>query len=146
MGHKKLRLYGRLEKTSFVVEERIRSFEVSDRHQMGHDGAETLVRLIRKPGVQMKRRRFERERWGQTRVEIERNGVGGRNAGECRQRGAVNVAGSDQSRALMSTQDGGETVGIAQALHVHVADAGGNRRASTLAQTTWWILRRIIPT
>lgn len=57
--------------------------------------------------MQMKRLRFERERRRQAPVEIERNGVilcradRGRNAGKCRQRGAVNVPRADKSYALV---------------------------------------------
>ena len=49
-------------------------------------------------------------------------------AGEHRQRRAVDVAGGDQLHARMTPDDGCEFAGVAQILAVHVPDAGHERR------------------
>src|SRR5690242_9613152 len=85
-------------------EEGKRSREVADRHVMRDEVAEALAC---KPGMEMKGRRLDLERRRQAFVEVEGNRmVGGRadgrrNAGELRERRAVDVAGGHQPRARM---------------------------------------------
>ena len=73
--------------------------EIADENLMGDDAAKALPR---KPAVEMKRRRFDLERWLAQVVEIQidrviwRRANRGRDTGKHCQRRAMDVAGGDQ--------------------------------------------------
>ena len=111
--------------------ERMRPVEIADRNLMRNDAAESLAR---KPGVEMKCRRLDLERWLSQVFQIQidrmvgRRANRGRDTGKHRQRRAMNVPGGDQPHARMAPDDRREFAGIEQILAVHVPDAGLERR------------------
>jgi hypothetical protein len=107
------------------------TIELADRNLVGNDAAESLAG---KPAMEVKRRRFDLERWLAQLIEVEIDGmVGrgadrGRHARKYRERGAMNVTGRDQPHGRMALHDRGKIAGIEQVLAVHMPDAGPERR------------------
>ena len=109
----------------------MRPIKIADRHLMGHHAAKPLPR---KPGVEMKGRRFDLERRFAQLREIEVDGVIGRGAdrggdtGENGQGRAMDMAGGDQLYARMAPYDRSKFSGVEQVLAVHMPNAGRERR------------------
>ena len=86
---------------------------------MRHDGAEFPTR---KPEVQMKCRRLDRERWRPARIEIECDRMsggganGGCHSGKACQCGAVHMPSGDKPRSSIPPHDFGKVAGIAEVL------------------------------
>src|SRR5262245_31393142 len=90
--------------------------------------------LSGKPGMQMKGRWLDHKRWWQAFLKVEGDRMVRRrtdrrgDAGELRQRRAVDMAGGHQPRAWIPPQNIAKRCSVAQVLDVHVPDAGDEGR------------------
>src|SRR5271165_4561946 len=107
------------------------AIECTNRHLMGHQGAEPLAG---KPGVKVQRRRLDLERWRAQMRKIEVDGMIGRRADRAwmaRKQGqgrAMNMPACDELDSRMAPDDGCQFIGVLQILAIHVPDSCDERR------------------
>jgi len=121
----------------------MRTVKRTDRHLMGHQGAEPLAG---KPGVKVQGRRLDLERRLAQLREIEIHRMIGRRADrawtarEQRQGRPMYMPAGDELDSRMAPDDRGQFAGVMQILAIHVPDTCSERRV-VQEQERWSIDR-----